>query len=126
MRLRDTMQEIEAYGFERVRAEQQALGDSVRALLASKNMRSVAAEGFQAPSVVVSYTEDADIQSGKKFLGQGLQIAAGVPLQCDEPADFRTFRIGLFGLDKLHNIERTVQSLANALEQILEAAPTGA
>jgi aspartate aminotransferase-like enzyme len=126
MRLRDTMQEIEAYGFERVRAEQQALGDGVRALLASKNMRSVAAEGFQAPGVVVSYTEDADIQSGKKFLGQGLQIAAGVPLQCDEPADFRTFRIGLFGLDKLHNVERTVQSLATALERILETAPTGA
>jgi len=126
MRLRDTMQEIEAYGFERVRAEQQALGDGVRALLASKNMRSVAAEGFQAPGVVVSYTEDADIQSGKKFMGQGLQIAAGVPLQCDEPADFRTFRIGLFGLDKLHNVERTVQSLATALERILETAPTGA
>jgi aspartate aminotransferase-like enzyme len=126
MRLRDTMQEIEAYGFDKVRAEQQALGDSVRAMLASKGIGSVAAEGFQAPGVVVSYTEDAEIQSGKKFLGQGLQIAAGVPLQCDEPADFRTFRIGLFGLDKLHNIERTVQSLANALEQILEAAPTGA
>ncbi len=126
MRLRDTMQEIEAYGFERVRAEQQALGDRVRALLAGKGIPSVAAEGFQAPGVVVSYTEDADIQSGKKFLGQGLQIAAGVPLQCDEPADFRTFRIGLFGLEKLHNVDRTVQSLANALERILETAPTGA
>jgi aspartate aminotransferase-like enzyme len=126
MRLRDTMQEIEAYGFERVCAEQQALGDRVRALLTSKGIPSVAAEGFQAPGVVVSYTEDADIQSGKKFLGQGLQIAAGVPLQCDEPADFRTFRIGLFGLEKLHNVDRTVQSLANALERILETAPTGA
>jgi aspartate aminotransferase-like enzyme len=126
MRLRDTMQEIEAYGFERVCAEQQALGDRVRALLTSKGIPSVAAEGFQAPGVVVSYTEDADIQSGRKFLGQGLQIAAGVPLQCDEPADFRTFRIGLFGLEKLHNVDRTVQSLANALERILETAPTGA
>jgi aspartate aminotransferase-like enzyme len=126
MRLRDTMQEIEAYGFERVCAEQQALGDRVRALLTSKGIPSVAAEGFQAPGVVVSYTEDADIQSGRKFLGQGLQIAAGVPLQCDEPADFRTFRIGLFGLEKLHNLDRTVQSLANALERILETAPTGA
>jgi aspartate aminotransferase-like enzyme len=126
LRLRDTMQEIEAYGFERVCAEQRALGDRVRALLASKGIPSVAAEGFQAPGVVVSYTDDADIQSGKKFLGQGLQIAAGVPLQCDEPADFRTFRIGLFGLEKLHNVDRTVQSLAGALERILETAPTGA
>jgi aspartate aminotransferase-like enzyme len=125
-RLRDTMQEIEAYGFERVRAEQQALGDQVRALLASKGMVSVAAEGFQAPGVVVSYTDDPEIQSGKKFLGQGLQTAAGVPLQCDEPADFRTFRIGLFGLEKLHHPERTVQSLAKALEKILETAAAGA
>jgi aspartate aminotransferase-like enzyme len=125
-RLRDTMQEIEAYGFERVRAEQQALGDKVRALLASRGIHSVAAEGFQAPGVVVSYTDDPEIQSGKKFLGQGLQTAAGVPLQCDEPADFRTFRIGLFGLEKLHNPERTVQSLAKALEKILETAPAGA
>ena len=72
----------------------------------------------QAPGVVVSYTEDADIQSSKKFLGLGLQTAAGVPLQCDEPADFRSFRIGLFGLDKLQNIERTVQHLEQALNQI--------
>jgi aspartate aminotransferase-like enzyme len=68
--------------------------------------------------VVVSYTEDADLQNSKKFLGLGLQTAAGVPLQCDEPADFRSFRIGLFGLDKLQNIERTVQHLEQALNQI--------
>lgn len=123
LRLRDTMKEIEACGFERVRALQQELGDRVRALLASKGIASVAAEGFAAPGVVVSYTDDPDVQSGKKFLGQGLQIAAGVPLQCDEPADFRTFRIGLFGLDKLNNIERSVQSLASALERIATAAP---
>jgi aspartate aminotransferase-like enzyme len=116
--LRNVMKETESYGFEKVRAEQQALGDKVRALLARKGIKSVAAQGFQAPGVVVSYTEDADIQSGKKFLGQGLQIAAGVPLQCDEPADFQSFRIGLFGLDKLHNIDRTVQILENALDQI--------
>ena len=117
--LRNVMKETESYGFERVRAEQQALGDKVRALLSRKGIKSVAAQGFQAPGVVVSYTEDADMQSGKKLLGQGLQISAGVPLQCDEPADFRSFRIGLFGLDKLHNIDRTVQVLDEALDQIL-------
>jgi aspartate aminotransferase-like enzyme len=117
--LRDVMKETEAYGFEKVRAEQQALGDKVRALLESKGFRSVAAPGFKAPGVVVSYTTDPDIQSGKKFLDAGLQTAAGVPLQCDEPPDFRTFRIGLFGLDKLHNIDRTVRTLEAALGRIL-------
>lgn len=118
-RLRDVMRETEAYGFEKVRAEQQQLGEQVRALLVRKGLRSVAAEGFQAPCVVVSYTEDPAIQSGQKFLGLGLQVAAGVPLQCDEGADFRTFRIGLFGLDKLHHIERTVRHLDEALTRIL-------
>lgn len=116
--LRDAMKETESYGFERVRAEQQELGDKVRALFARKGFKSVAAKGFEAPGVVVSYTEDPDIQSGKKFLGQGLQTAAGVPLQCDEPADFRTFRVGLFGLDKLHHVERTVRNLEDALSRI--------
>ena len=118
-RLRDVMRETEAYGFDNVRAEQQQLGEQVRALLVRKGLRSVAAEGFQAPCVVVSYTEDPAIQSGQKFLGLGLQVAAGVPLQCDEGADFRTFRIGLFGLDKLHHIERTVRHLDDALSRIL-------
>lgn len=117
-RCRDVMRETEDCGFENVRAAQQALGDRVRALLTSKGFRSVAAEGFQAPGVVVSYTDDPDIQSGRKFLVEGLQIAAGVPLQCDELADFRSFRIGLFGLDKLRNIDRTVQSLEEALRRI--------
>jgi aspartate aminotransferase-like enzyme len=79
----------------------------------------VAADGFKAPGVVVSYTEDPDIHNAKKFIGQGLQTAGGVPLQCDEPADFMTFRVGLFGLDKLHNVERTVAHLAGALDQVL-------
>ncbi len=117
-RLRDAMQETESYGFAKVRAEQQELGDKVRALLAKKGFKSVAAEGFLAPGVVVSYTDDVGIQSGKKFLGLGLQTAAGVPLQCDEPADFQSFRIGLFGLDKLHNVERTVGNLERALNQM--------
>jgi aspartate aminotransferase-like enzyme len=117
-RLHAVMLEMEAYGFEKIQSEQQALGDAVRALLAANGFPSVAAEGFGAPGVVVSYTSNPDIQSGKKFLGLGLQTAAGVPLQCDEPADYRTFRVGLFGLDKLHNIERTVRHLADALVQV--------
>ncbi|MCZ4314407.1 aminotransferase class V-fold PLP-dependent enzyme [Comamonadaceae bacterium G21597-S1] len=123
-RLRDVMVETRAYGFERVRSEQQALGDAVRALLVQHGFVSVAAEGFQAPGVVVSYTDDAGIQSGKKFAGLGLQTAAGVPLQCDEGADFQSFRIGLFGLEKLHDVERTVAHLAKALDK-LKPARTG-
>lgn len=117
-KLRDVMQEMDAYGFDKVRAEQQELGDRVRTLLASKGIRSVAAPGFEAPGVVVSYTDDDGIRSGKKFAEAGLQTAAGVPLQCGEPEDFKTFRLGLFGLDKLHNIERTVDTLAKALDRI--------
>lgn len=113
--LRDVMLETERYGFDKVCREQQDLGRQVRELLIKNGFRSVAAEGFQAPGVVVSFTTDPEIQSGKKFLGAGLQTAAGVPLQCDESADFRTFRIGLFGLDKLHNPARTVRSLEDAL-----------
>lgn len=117
--LRKVMQETEAYGFDKVRAQQQELGDRVRALFASKGIKSVAAEGFQAPGVVVSYTDDDGIRTGKKFADAGLQIAPGVPLQCDEPEDFKTFRVGLFGLDKLQNVERTVATLANALNGIV-------
>jgi aspartate aminotransferase-like enzyme len=117
--LRNAMLETEAYGFEMLRAAQQELGDKVRALLESKGFKSVAAKEFQAPSVIVSYTDDADIQSGKKFKLAGLQSAAGVPLQCDEPADFRSFRLGLFGLEKLRNIERTLGNLEAALQQIV-------
>ena len=113
--MRDVMLETEAYGFARVCEEQKELGRRVRELLEAKGFPSVAAEGFKAPGVVVSYTTDPEIQNGKKFLAVGLQTAAGVPLQCDEPADFRTFRIGLFGLEKLHNPARTVQSLADAI-----------
>ncbi len=119
LKFRDTMKETQSYGFEKVRQEQIELGKRVRALLKEKGIKSVAAEGFQAPGVVVSYTEDTDIHNGKKFLAEGLQIAAGVPLQCDEQEGFKTFRIGLFGLDKLHNIERTVTSLNTALEKVI-------
>jgi aspartate aminotransferase-like enzyme len=116
--LRDAMKELEGFGFDKAKAAQQDLGDRVRRLLVAKGMPSVAAPGFQAPSVVVSYTDDAQIQSGVKLAGLGLQTAAGVPLQCDEPADFRSFRIGLFGLDKLRNVERTVRSLDVAFSQL--------
>ncbi len=121
---RDAMKETEDYGFDKVRAEQQELGDRVRALLAEKGFKSVAAPGYEAPGVVVCYTDDADIQNGKKFAAQGMQIAAGVPLQCDEPADFRTFRLGLFGLDKLHNVDRSVASLEKALTQVVGTSNT--
>ena len=116
--LRDVMKETEAYGFAKVQAEQLELGARIRALLAQKGFRSVAAEGFEAPGVVVCYTDDDGIRSGKKFADAGLQIAAGVPLQCDEPADFKTFRIGLFGLDKLHDIDGAVERFAKALNTI--------
>ncbi len=115
---RNTLKETESYGLDKVKAEQQELGDKVRALLASKGIKSVAAEGFCAPGVVVSYTSDPEIQTGKKFAEAGLQIAAGVPLMCDEAEDFRSFRLGLFGLDKLHNVDRTVANLEAALDKI--------
>ncbi len=114
--LRDVMRETEAYGFDRVRDEQWELGNRVRALLVEHGFQSVAAQGFQAPGVVVSYTEDAGIAG--KFLEAGLQVAAGVPLKCDEGDDFQSFRIGLFGLDKLHNVERSVASLKEALARV--------
>ena len=115
----DVMKEAQAYGFEKVHAEQQELGDRVRALLESKGFRSVAADGFKAPGVVVSYTTDSGIKSGQKFAQAGIQIAAGVPLKCNEPEDFTTFRVGLFGLDKLHNLDRTVETLERALAEVL-------
>ncbi len=117
-RLREVMMETQVYGFAKVKQEQQSLGNQVRDLLESRGFQSVAAEGFQAPGVVVSYTQDADIHNSKKFLSLGLQTAAGVPLQCDEPKDFMTFRIGLFGLEKLHNPSRSVQHLAHALDEM--------
>jgi aspartate aminotransferase-like enzyme len=117
-RLCAVMKETRAYGFARVKAEQEDLGRKVRALFESRGLPSVAAEGFKAPGVVVSYTTDAEMQSSRKFLAEGLQTAAGVPLQCDEGADFMTFRVGLFGLEKWHNVDRTVAQLAGALDKL--------
>jgi len=114
--VRQVMLETEAYGFDKVCAEQWELGRRVRELLVERGFPSVAAEGFQAPGVVVSYTTDPDIQNGRKFIAQGVQSATGVPLMCDEPADFRTFRLGLFGLDKLHDPAAAVARLSKALD----------
>lgn len=118
LRLSTTLLETRALGFEKARAAQWELGKRVRAALERAGYPSVAAESYQAPGVVVSYTRDADIASGKKFRELGLQSAAGVPLQCDEPPSFRTFRLGLFGLDKLQNVDRTVTTLEHALARL--------
>jgi aspartate aminotransferase-like enzyme len=118
--LRNVMQETQTLGFAALKERQQELGIKVRALLESHGYHSVAAKGFQSPGVVVSYTKDPEIQSGKKFIALGLQTAAGVPLQCDERPDYRTFRIGLFGLEKLAHIDRIVDYLEAALEKITE------
>ena len=116
---RDTMAETRDYGFEKLRAAQWALGDGVREMLRGKGVVSVAADGFGAPGVVVSYTADPDIQNGSKFAALGMQIAAGVPLQCDEPEGFRTFRLGLFGLDKLYDVPGTLGRLERVLNKVL-------
>jgi aspartate aminotransferase-like enzyme len=116
---RDAMIETQAMGFEAAKAAQWALGRAVRAMLAAKGVASVAAEGFQAPGVVVSYTSDPEVQNGAKFRAEGLQIAAGVPLQVGEGPDFKTFRLGLFGLDKLKDVDATVARLRRAVEAVL-------
>jgi aspartate aminotransferase-like enzyme len=121
-RLSEVMRETQTYGFDKVCAEQHALGLKVRTLLEGRGIQSVAAKGFQAPGVVVSYTTDVGMHNSKKFSALGLQTAAGVPLQCDEPADFMTFRIGLFGLDKLHNPDRCVAQLEAALDEMMPVA----
>ena len=117
-RFRDVIHETGEFGFMKACSKQQELGDRVRALLQTKGVKSVAAPGFTAPGVIVSYTTDKEIQTGKKFMMEGVQIAAGVPLKCDEPADFQTFRIGLFGLDKLMDLDRTIAQLDAALSHI--------
>ncbi|MGJ8584956.1 MAG: aminotransferase class V-fold PLP-dependent enzyme [Marinosulfonomonas sp.] len=119
---RDTMLETQAYGFDKLKDAQFEQGARVRAALAARGFKSVAAEGFGAPGVVVSYTNDPLIQNGKKFAALGMQIAAGVPLQCDEGPDYSSFRLGLFGLDKLYDVDASVARLENALDQVLAGA----
>lgn len=118
---RDVMTETTAFGLELAHQRQQELGDKVRSLIASKGFHSVAAPGFEAPSVIVSYTDNPAIQNGSLFKKIGVQIAAGVPLMCDEGDDFKTFRVGLFGLDKLQNVERTVEKFSNTLNSVMES-----
>ena len=117
---RDALFETRDFGFENAYDAQWSLGNSVRKTFKDMGIKSVAAAGFEAPGVVVSYTESPDIQSGLSFKKIGFQIAAGVPLECDEPADFRTFRIGLFGLDKLKNIDQTLSSLNAAVREVFK------
>ena len=116
--LRDVMRETLGVGRERVRQGLLELGQRVRAALERHGYRSLAAPGFQDPGVVVSYTEDDDIRTGRRFADLGMQVAAGVPLMCDEPEGFKTFRIGLFGLDKIADIDRTVDTLERALDAL--------
>ncbi|MDQ7081513.1 MAG: aminotransferase class V-fold PLP-dependent enzyme [Paracoccaceae bacterium] len=118
-RLRDIMLESRAFGFDKLCEAQWELGNRVRAALAARGVKSVAAQGFGAPGVVVSYTDDPDIRNGSKFAAQGVQIAGGVPLMVDEPADFSTFRLGLFGLDKLRDVDGTVARLEAVLDKVL-------
>jgi len=115
---RNVMQETVDFGLGNAKQAQHELGAQIRALLAQKGFKSVAGAGFEAPGVVVSYTDNADMQNGSAFAKIGMQIAAGVPLMCDEGDNFKSFRIGLFGLDKLKDVERSVQSLADALNQL--------
>ena len=116
---RDTVKEIAEFGFNNACKKQQELGDKVRVLLQRYNINSVAAKGFQAPGVFVSYTSDKQIHNGSKFKGIGMQIAAGVPLMCDEGNDYQTFRLGLFGLDKLKDIDACIKRLKFSLDQVL-------
>ena len=115
----DATMETKAIGFDKLKAAQWEQGLAVRAMLAQRGVKSVAAEGFQAPGVVVSFTDDPEIQNGRKFAAQGLQIAAGVPLQCDEGPDYRSFRLGLFGLDKLKDVPSSLDRLEKAFDAVL-------
>ncbi|HKX68365.1 MAG TPA: alanine--glyoxylate aminotransferase family protein [Intrasporangium sp.] len=112
------MRDTQDRGLESLRASQIDLGGQVRALLAERGFRSVAAEGYEAPGVVVVHTDDPGLQSGARLREVGIQAAAGVPLMCGEPADFSTCRVGLFGLDKLADVDGTVARLAAGLDRL--------
>ncbi len=115
---RDAMAETKALGLEAMKAAQWDQGRKVRAALAARGFRSVAADGFEAPGVVVAFTDDPALQSGKPFAAEGVQVAAGVPLMVGEGEDYRSFRIGLFGLDKLRDVDASVARFTSALERI--------
>ena len=119
VKFRDVMNEAAQLGFDSLKQKQMELGERIRGVLEAKGIQSVASQGFKAPGVVVCYTDDDSIQNGRKFAEAGMQIAAGVPLMCDEPEGFKTFRLGLFGLDKLTNVDRTVASFEQALSHVI-------
>ena len=121
-KLRDAMAETRAAGFDRLRDAQWEQGRAVRAMLADRGVKSVAAEGFAAPGVVVCYTDDPEIQNGKRFAALGLQTAAGVPLMVDEGPDYRSFRLGLFGLDKLYDIPASLARLQGPFDEVFGRA----
>jgi aspartate aminotransferase-like enzyme len=116
---RDTVNEAKEVGFDKLCAAQWELGKRVREVLATKGIESVAAKGFEAPGVVVAYTERDDMHKGSAFAEAGMQIAAGVPLKVGEPDNFKTFRLGLFGLDKLTDVDGAVQRFEKALDEVL-------
>lgn len=116
---RDTIFEAKEIGFDKLSDAQWELGNKIRDLLESRGIESVAAEGFKAPGVVVSYTDRDDMHKGSAFAERGMQIAAGVPLKCGEPDSFKTFRLGLFGFDKLKDVDGTVERFKNTFEQVV-------
>ena len=118
VKFENTVKETKEFGFEKAREQQNYIGSSIRDLLESKGFKSVAADGFKATSVIVSYTESDAFQNGKIFAENGMQIAAGVPLECGEGSDFKTFRLGLFGLDKLKDPDRTILNFKDVLDKI--------
>ncbi|MBM75315.1 MAG: aminotransferase [Proteobacteria bacterium] len=119
---RDVMMEAKSQGFELLKERQVHIGTQIRNVL-SPYFKSLAAPGFQAPSVVVCYTDNIDIKTGRAFSLLGMQIAAGVPLNCDEATPFKTFRLGLFGLDKLMNPNRTVSLFKKVLTELTQREP---
>lgn len=121
VRFREMMIETKEFGFDNAKSAQQELGTGIRSALEAKGFKSVAGEGFQAPGVVVSFTDDPALQNGSKFAANGMQIAAGVPLMCDEGEDYKSFRIGLFGLDKLKDVPAAVKRFEDVLEKVTSA-----
>ena len=123
---RDVMNEVAAFGFDKAKQKQAELGKRIREVMDDAGFISVAAAGFQAPGVAVFYTDNDELHTGRAFAAAGVQIAAGVPLEIDEPADYKSFRIGLFGLDKLKDVDAAVERFAKALEQVRQAQEVAA
>lgn len=114
----DTLCEVKSFGYDRAKQAQIELGSRLRLLMEQRGYKSLAADGFKSPSVIVSHTERDDMKNGAAFAANGVQIAAGVPLECGESAAFKTFRVGLFGLDKLADIDGTISDFMQALDTV--------